>query len=118
MSDPQTPWTVGIKTDAGTFHPDTIYNANQRRVATVLGVAMHTTREKIKASPHDVEGLAVADQIVTAVNCFDELLSFAQMYVDSQTMSADEYEQKYYPQAGPTCLLDVAKAAIKKARGL
>lgn len=70
MSEQHTkePWIHGSKTEHGTFHANTIYDAEGRAVCHVFGIAVNRTLEQEAKSPDAQHGLANASRIVACVN--------------------------------------------------
>jgi hypothetical protein len=62
-------YTIGIKTQFGTFNANTIYDADGKAICVVYGIASNLRLEKL--DERDAEGLAIAKIIVDALNAKD-----------------------------------------------
>lgn len=66
-------------------------------------------------SPEMKEQWERGKRFIRAVNAHGPLVQVVQMAYDAQTLAADEYERKYYPDASPQALLVRLKAALALA---
>lgn len=109
------PWTR--------FASDEIYRDGDRLVWTARGRGYGTIAEAsgyhpeasfnadfIAASRADVPYLVA--QVESLRAAVAKLEHACQQALDAWTLGADPYEQKYYPMAGPTCLVDVLRKAL------
>lgn len=71
---------------------------------------MDSQYEQLKLAFSELEE---ANRLNKEVN--NDLLAACEMALDAQQLSADEYECRYYPEAGPKCLIRVLESAIAKA---
>jgi len=62
-------YTRGIKKEFGTYHPDTIYDANGNAICLVYGTASNVKLEELEE--RNATGLKIAQMIVDALNRLD-----------------------------------------------
>lgn len=69
----------------------------------------------IRGQHSNVRVMALCQEIIRLRKINAELESACRMALDSWTIGAEEYEQKYYPYAGPVNLTDKLKKAIENS---